>query len=85
MWSKKSKTDEKGPIEATQDDNIKVVGMTTKNQFSSLEYMEDPFNFYDAGQMCKQVNLEDGRLPRVELSDSEVDEDLVMEQPLNAK
>ncbi|GJZ77263.1 hypothetical protein Tco_0641935 [Tanacetum coccineum] len=71
--------------EATQADNIKVVGMTTKNQFSSLEYMEDPFNFYDAGQMCKQVNLEDGRLPRVELSDSEVDEDLVMEQPLNAK
>ncbi|GKA42801.1 uncharacterized protein Tco_0735461 [Tanacetum coccineum] len=69
--------------EATQADNIKVVGMTTKNQFSALENMEDPFNFCDVGQTSKQVNLEDGGLPWVELSDSKVDEDLVMEQPLN--
>ncbi|GJU14333.1 putative RNA-directed DNA polymerase [Tanacetum coccineum] len=83
VWSKKDKPDDKHTSDVSHKSDgksdRKSVG-SFKNQFSALQDFDDILAGQDVGQTSDHNELVNEAVQSMEVSDSEVDEELVMEQ-----
>ncbi|GJY57727.1 hypothetical protein Tco_0457619, partial [Tanacetum coccineum] len=83
VWSKKAKPDDNHTSDVSHKSDGKSDGKSVgsfKNQFSTLQDFDDILAGQDAGQTSGHNELVNGAVQSMEVSDSEVDEELVMEQ-----
>ncbi|GKC49492.1 RNA-directed DNA polymerase, eukaryota, reverse transcriptase zinc-binding domain protein, partial [Tanacetum coccineum] len=83
VWSKKAKPDDKHTSDVSHKSDgksdRKSVG-SFKNQFSALQDFDDILDGQDVGQTSDHNELVNEAVQSVEVSDSKVDEELMMEQ-----